>query len=152
MVYLLSLIDQLDLNQTEEFLQRFPFRRKEQSAIRISKNSDEAILNKLAKTKAIQPSRVYSLLRPLPKEAILKIMAKTPILRVRSRISDYLLNYLHLRLKIKGEDLKREGFRPGPEFGRILEMVLYARLDGQVKTRSDELDFVRRLAKRHNRK
>ena len=152
LVYFLSLIDQLDLNQTEELLQRFPFRRKEQSTIRISKNSDEAILNNLAKTKVIQPSRVYSLLRPLPKEAILKIMAKTPILRVRSRISDYLLNYLHLRLKIKGKDLKREGFKPGPEFGRVLEMVLYARLDGRVKTRSDELGFVRRLAKRHNRK
>ena len=151
LVYFLSLIDQLDLNQTEELLKRFPFRRKEQNAIRISKKADKSVLDGLAKTGVMPPSRIYRLLKPLPKEAILKIMAKNPVLRVRSRISDYLINYLHVKLKIKGKDLKKEGFKPGPEFGRILEMVLYARLDGRVKTRSEELDFVRRLAKGHRR-
>ncbi|MEA3328566.1 MAG: DHHA1 domain-containing protein [Candidatus Omnitrophota bacterium] len=147
LVYFLALIDQLDLKRTEELLKRFPFRRKEQDIIRATKKMDTLVFLALSKRKAMRPSQIYRLLSHLSKETILAIMAKAPRLIVRRRVSDYLTKFLHVKIKIKGEDLKKEGFKPGPDFSRILEKVLYARLDGHLKTRSDELRFVRRLKK-----
>jgi tRNA nucleotidyltransferase (CCA-adding enzyme) len=35
------------------------------------------------------------------------------------------------------------GLEPGPIYREILEAVLDAKLNGQIKTRNDELDFVK---------
>jgi tRNA nucleotidyltransferase (CCA-adding enzyme) len=45
---------------------------------------------------------------------------------------------------LKGNDLKALGIRPGPIYRDILTSLLYARLDGLVESRDDELRFVRR--------
>ncbi len=44
---------------------------------------------------------------------------------------------------IKGKDLKKMGHEPGPVYREILQAVLDAKLNGQIKTRSDELVFVK---------
>lgn len=44
---------------------------------------------------------------------------------------------------ITGEDLKGMGFRPGPLFKKILEIVEDAQLEGRVATREHALDLVR---------
>jgi tRNA nucleotidyltransferase (CCA-adding enzyme) len=38
------------------------------------------------------------------------------------------------------------GLEPGPVYREILQAVLDAKLNGQIKTRSDELDFVKNYA------
>jgi tRNA nucleotidyltransferase (CCA-adding enzyme) len=47
---------------------------------------------------------------------------------------------------LRGEDLKRLGLKPGPQFNAILGRLLDARMNGHVKTESDELAFVHRVA------
>ena len=47
---------------------------------------------------------------------------------------------------LRGGDLLGLGLRPGPEFGRLLRLVEDARLEGDIATREEALDFVRNLA------
>jgi poly(A) polymerase len=44
---------------------------------------------------------------------------------------------------ITGDDLKRMGFQPGPQFKEILEKVEEAQLDGRLRERDAALEFVR---------
>ncbi|MFQ5960258.1 MAG: hypothetical protein ACE5MG_02595, partial [Candidatus Methylomirabilales bacterium] len=45
---------------------------------------------------------------------------------------------------LAGRDLKKLGFPPGPTYRRILDLVLEGRLEGRLKSREDEIAFVRR--------
>ena len=46
---------------------------------------------------------------------------------------------------ITGHDLIAEGYAPGPAFGRVLEQVEDAQLDGRIATRDEALDLAREL-------
>jgi tRNA nucleotidyltransferase (CCA-adding enzyme) len=48
---------------------------------------------------------------------------------------------------ISGKDLLKLGLKPGPLFSQLLQAVLEARLNGRVKTREDELAFVKNRVK-----
>ena len=52
-----------------------------------------------------------------------------------------LVNFVPL---LRGDDLRALGIRPGPIYREVLNCLLYARLDGSVQSRDDELRFVRR--------
>jgi len=47
---------------------------------------------------------------------------------------------------LTGHDLIEAGYRPGPEFSKLLEIVEDAQLEGSVRTREEALDLVRREA------
>jgi len=68
-------------------------------------------------------------------------MAKMPEEKKKC-ISDYFVKLKDVETILTGEDLKAMGFRPGPIFKKILESLLKAKLDGIVKTRADEEQFV----------
>ena len=44
---------------------------------------------------------------------------------------------------LTGDDLIEAGYRPGPEFSRMLELVEDAQLESRIQTRSDALELVR---------
>jgi tRNA nucleotidyltransferase (CCA-adding enzyme) len=108
----------------------------------------------LASADAIAPSRIYKLLEPLSFEVILLILANAALLgspaksdRASSRIKDFLCKYNGTRIYIKGDDLKALGLKPSPKFGEILIKVLYHKLDGKLRTKTEELAFVKKLIK-----
>ncbi len=45
---------------------------------------------------------------------------------------------------LTGEDLKTMGYQPGPAFTEMLQAVEDAQLEGQLKTRDEAIDFVRK--------
>ncbi|HEX7359956.1 MAG TPA: CCA tRNA nucleotidyltransferase [Bryobacteraceae bacterium] len=51
---------------------------------------------------------------------------------------------------ITGGDLIREGFRPGPDFGRVLEAVENAQLEGEIHTRKEALQLARSVLNRND--
>jgi tRNA nucleotidyltransferase (CCA-adding enzyme) len=58
-------------------------------------------------------------------------------------MSSYITRLRLVRPLIGGGELIQMGFEPGPVFREILTRLLDARLDGKVKTRSDEVAFVK---------
>ncbi|RZB36189.1 MAG: tRNA nucleotidyltransferase (CCA-adding enzyme) [Desulfobacteraceae bacterium Eth-SRB2] len=88
-------------------------------------------------------STIYKRLSVFRIELILYMMAATEHKRVKRSISNYFTRLRHINTSVKGKDLKKMGLEPGPIYREILEAVLDTKLNGEIKTRNDELDFVK---------
>jgi tRNA nucleotidyltransferase (CCA-adding enzyme) len=88
-------------------------------------------------------SRIYDLLVPLDVESILLMMAKARRETARKYISLYLTRLRSVRIALTGDDLKALGIPPGPRYKKLLAGLLDAKLDGLVKTREEEIEFVK---------
>lgn len=146
LAYLMVLVDRLSYNEVAKICARFVFRRGETMRMLSYKRYAGRVEAVLADRWPSPPSRIYKVLEPLSFEVILLIMARTGKKLVRSRISDFLRKYNGMRSSVRGEDLKAMGARPCPQFKTILKKVLYAKIDGKVRTRAEELAYAGRLA------
>jgi tRNA nucleotidyltransferase (CCA-adding enzyme) len=89
------------------------------------------------------PSDIYRALQPFRPEELLFMMAKTQREEVRRAISHYFHRYRHVRTELRGRDLKEMGIPPGSIYREILDDLLDARLNGEVKSRLEETARVR---------
>ncbi len=64
---------------------------------------------------------------------------------MKRQVSAFLTTYQHVKPILTGVDLKAMGLKPGPQFKKILDRLLDARLNGEVKTETDERALARRL-------
>jgi len=97
----------------------------------------------MEKNQSVKNSTLYQRLSVFKIELILYMMAATKHEKVKRSISNYFTRLRHVDTSIKGKDLKKMGLEPGPVYREILQAVLDAKLNGQIKTRSDELVFVK---------
>ena len=70
------------------------------------------------------------------------MMGKTQREEVRRAISHYFHRYRHVRAELRGKDLKAMKIPPGPIYRTVLQELLDARLDGEVKNRWEELAYL----------
>jgi hypothetical protein len=75
------------------------------------------------------------------------MMAKSKRESTRKYISHYLTQLRNVRISLRGDDLKTLGIPPGPRYRKLLSELMDARLDGEVKTREDEVEYVKRTLK-----
>ncbi len=61
---------------------------------------------------------------------------------MRRLISSYFTNLKGTGIQLKGKDLLKMGFSPGPFFKEIFDRLLEAQLNDLVKTKEDEITFV----------
>jgi tRNA nucleotidyltransferase (CCA-adding enzyme) len=84
------------------------------------------------------PYGVRRLLDGVPVEGLVHLWALTAA-RERRLIGRYLRHWRHVRPRLTGGEIASMGVGEGPEVGRILDRLLRLRLEGKVRTRSDEL-------------
>jgi len=89
-------------------------------------------------------ARVYELLRPLNIRALQVVGALTRGKTARESVQTYVSKWRHARTLLNGHDLALLGVPQGPQVGELLKALLNARLEGHVRTREDEREFVRR--------
>ncbi len=94
----------------------------------------------------LENSDLYRELSPFKTEMILFMMAAARGERIKKAIAFYFTQLRFVEPSVTGEDIKKMGLAPGPIFREILQAVLDAKLNGVVKTRDDELNFVRNYA------
>jgi tRNA nucleotidyltransferase (CCA-adding enzyme) len=88
-------------------------------------------------------SLIYHQLSVFKIELILYMMAASRRKIVKQSISNYFTRLRHIATSVTGKDLKKMGLEPGPLYRKVLQAVLDAKLNGRLKTRSDELAFVK---------
>ena len=93
-------------------------------------------------------SEIYFWLKDIPVEVLLFLMAKTGSEDAKKCISLYFTQLQGVRCLITGADLKSLGVPVGPLYRELLDVVLKARLNGEVISREDELALVRERMKR----
>jgi len=124
-----------------------------QTVQRLAETSDwgESILGnaELAKTVTVldqtdlRPSEVVEILGNIPLASIRAYIEAGPPLPRRGRLVDYIETLRFVKPEISGDDLLDIGIPQGPTIGELLDIVRRSRLDGQVKSRQEELELVK---------
>ena len=145
-IYFYGLIDFLKEGEIHEICQRLAMNDKIRSKVVEGKRqADQSLLQIFSWINSeFQPKRseIYTVLDPLPTEAKLFMMAKTTQMTTRRHISLYFTQLKDTKPLLKGRDLVQMGIKPGPSIRKGLADLLKARLDEQVITRQDEMEYL----------
>ncbi len=90
-----------------------------------------------------KPSHIFTFLKEYNPITTFYWAAATERWRVRRRILLYLTRLQKVEPMLVGRDLLEMGYQEGPLIGSILSRLQMARLDGEVETREDEIEWVR---------
>jgi tRNA nucleotidyltransferase (CCA-adding enzyme) len=124
--------------------ERFPIRKEERAAA-------EAVagLGRLRPRlgRKLRPSEDYRALRSEPAPA-LRILAVLESKAVGANIRAFMDSYSNVRIATTGADLRAAGLKPGPAFREILDKLLFARLDGRIRTVKEERALLAKLVER----
>jgi len=143
-LFLMALLDELTPPDRSEALQRLyvpPSARKE---ILDGIEQSERCLSLL---KGASEKEIYYTLMPLDVPAILFAMARTRDQELKKAISLYLTTLRRLKPELSGKDLKQMGYAPGPQFKKILKTLLEERLERRIRSREEEIEFVKETFK-----
>jgi len=150
--YFFALIDRLSLKATEDMCERLAIREKLLEKVISMKKETPLLLQGLSTMRSVKPSRLYGLLKGHPQETLLYLMAKADKEEAKRGISLYLSHLQDTRLSITGRNIAQLGIKPGPLYGKVMGQALWAKLDGLVQTREEEIEFVKGLLKSELRK
>jgi len=91
----------------------------------------------------IKPSAVYELLHAYDNVAVEANLLAAESAQARRHLQLYLTKLRYVKTLLDGVDLAMLGIPVGPAIGEALSALKAARLDGKLRTRSDEVEFVR---------
>ena len=101
------------------------------------------VLRRLQRS-SLRPSEVDDLLSAYDEHVLRASAALASDALAASRVRRYLDELRHVRPLLDGNDLLALGVGRGPEVGALLRALRRARLDGEVRTREDEVAYLRR--------
>jgi tRNA nucleotidyltransferase (CCA-adding enzyme) len=87
------------------------------------------------------PSQVVNLLREYDLPMLILIALQTSR-QLRKQIWHYLTVWATVQPILNGNDLKKLGYKPGPQYRQILDHILAATLDGVIKNKSEAEQFL----------
>lgn len=143
-VYFLGLFYGLSKEEVETLGRKLDLtpRRKERFSGAYEKINE--VLKGLRNFREPAPSIIYRYFQGCETEELLLIMALSEDESLKRMVNQYMTNYRYEHTKLRGQDLKDMGIPPGPFYRRILTELLYARLDGLIKTKEDEISYILR--------
>ncbi len=153
LIYFYALIDFLKEGEVDELCHKLAMNEKlRHKVIEGKRQADQALLQIFSWIQAgVEPKRseIYTLLAPLSTESKLFMMAKTSQVTTRRYISLYFTQLRDTKPLLRGRDLIQMGIKPGPTIRKALTDLLKARLDEQVITRQDEVDYIIKVHEMH---
>lgn len=141
-IYWHGLTHHLDMDKLRSLYNRFEMDEKEHIRMLSQREALEGLIKRLI-TGRPSNYEIYQLLSSYDNETMLYIMAKVKSEKLRRMISNYFTKLKYIKPQLRGKDLINMGFKPGPIFGDILEAALEARLNGLVRSKEDEIEFVK---------
>jgi len=142
-VYFMALIRRCDKKASAEICERLELSLRFTKLFCNDRFEADRRLYWLERNLPAKNSILYKQLSSLNTELILYMMAATKHDGVKRSISQYFTRLRHAKIMVRGKDLIKMGLEPGPIYKEILQAVLDAKLNGRVKSRNDELNFVR---------
>ena len=93
----------------------------------------------------LQPGEIYLFLKGYPQVTVISNMIAVDSEQIKERIRAYLSSYKNIKISLNGDDLTRFGVKNKVEIKRILENILKERLNGNIKSKEDEVLYVHKL-------
>ena len=142
-VYFLVLLRSCDKETVSEICKRFEIAPRHRSIFCKERFEADKFISWMERNLPAKNSTIYRGISVFKIELILYMMAATKNEALKRSISNYFTRLRHIKTSIKGKDLKKLGLEPGPIYREILDAVLDSKLNGRIKTRSEELAFVK---------
>lgn len=138
-VYLLAIMSRSRLAELAAFCRRFEETLKTTEFLLEQKDRADEAANQLARENHLKNSRIVEILEEISIEGLLYIMAISRKNGVKKALSHYVTALQHIEPFLSGKDLIRMGYKPGPEFKKILTFLKNNRLDNLVHDREGEI-------------
>jgi tRNA nucleotidyltransferase (CCA-adding enzyme) len=136
LLYFAVILNKLSAVETAQLCHKFGFKKGETIRL-VSIKQNERAIKELSGS--IKPSRIFSLIDQLSYETMIFYYACSANKYLRRNISYYINKLSHLRLKIKGEDLRRIGLSPQELYGKVLTKLLEEKMDKNIADKAQEL-------------
>jgi tRNA nucleotidyltransferase (CCA-adding enzyme) len=156
MVYLMALSSESSPLVVATMIRRLALSRGQARNVTVGGRRIDRARKRLTDTRAIRPSQVYRLLAEFSDEALVLLLAKqvskqqgVRLSLLRRRLTAYMTNRT-MKTALTGRDLQSMGLQPGPQYKKILDNLLGARMDGVVTTEAEERAFVRKWLDERN--
>jgi tRNA nucleotidyltransferase (CCA-adding enzyme) len=146
-VLLLALTNPLNNKELIDVSRRLAITGRLQTIVITARLEGLKALKAISTRKIIKNSEIYRLLKPIPFEVQLYLMARTDLEHTKKAISLYISNLSEVKTILNGNDLKKTGVPEAPICGKILGVLLDKKLNNEIKTRAEEIAFVKEFLK-----
>ena len=150
-IYFCCLIRNLKKGQLQRIYKKLIIKQKFIDKINYCYLNLDQIIKMISQKTKISPSVIYLTLKGLPNEVLFLAMTESDTNIAKERINNYFRKYKKESLYISGNELKELQVKPGPIYSQILNKLLCAQLDGEVKNKRDEIRFVKNILKERNK-
>jgi tRNA nucleotidyltransferase (CCA-adding enzyme) len=143
-VYFLGLTSSLTVDELSRLAENMHAQDKDMINIIFHSKELGQALKELSRLKSGNNYSLYKILSPFPPEILLYGMAKTKSEKIKRCISTFFTKLQGAKVALQGKDLVAMGYKPGHIFKEIFEGILEAKLEGEVVTKKDEIEFVKK--------
>jgi len=140
-VLFLALFNDFSFQQIKQIVTKFGIVGLFAKKILVAKEKENSV-NEILRN-ASDASDVYFALKDIPPEVVLYYMAKSDNDNVRKNISLFFKKLINIELSINGNDLIALGYKPSNLFSEVMKRLIKERINGRVKTKEDEINFVK---------
>ncbi len=137
LIYLMAILERIEEEVFVRIKNKFHFTREEKKVLLQSRQSLDMI-KKLAYP-SLRPSQVYKILSGLHIAVVFYFRVRTSSKELIRRIDRFLEQDRFVSLKIRGEDVSKIAGLSGREVGRMLDEVLFKKIDYNLRTKYDEI-------------
>lgn len=141
-IYLLAVMARSRPAQLETFCERFQIQERICRELIIQKLAADELSNRFYGRPPEKNSDIRRLLAPLSNEGLLYLMAIARKKEIKKTVSLYVTSLRNVQPLLNGDDLKELGYAPGQEFRKMFAALRDARLDGVVKSKDNEKEFI----------
>jgi tRNA nucleotidyltransferase (CCA-adding enzyme) len=147
LVYFMGLIRPFDLATSQEICRRLELAPRYEHLVCRQRIAAQDCLIAMEQKLPSSNADLYHLMQGYRTELLLFMIAAARLKAVKKAISNYYNLMRETQPALGGKDLIDMGLKPGPVFRHILDALLDARLNGEIATREDEIQFVHRWLK-----
>jgi tRNA nucleotidyltransferase (CCA-adding enzyme) len=143
-VYLLSLTSNLNETETRELMKRLSHTGSIKRLFIEELPFAKKAAQELEGRPHMKPSEIYLVLKSIPLELLLFIQANTKSDKVKKAVSRFITEFRGKKPRVSGKDLEKMGFPQGPLYTTILNRLLEACLNGEVRKKKEEIELIKR--------
>lgn len=148
LVYFLILVHKLEKEEIEKIAIKLEFTRDDLETMLLAVDKYPEI-NDFLRQGGTKPSALYHKLRDFRLSSLYFFLAKIQEYKARKKLVFFLQKLKDFQSEISGKDLIALGYKPGPNFKLVLEEVKKAKMNGELKTREEELELVKMLMEKN---
>ncbi len=140
-LYILFMVKEDDV--FERMMMRIHFPGKIYDRMRLDRERFAKAMLGLNKDRELKPSEVYNIFSNQSSEGVVLLLSTYPSDRVKKYVELYFNQYYaSAEIELNGNDLIGMGIEPGPVFDDVLKALRDARVNGQIKSREEEIFLV----------